>query len=137
MIVGHSFNPCSIHRNSPLPVRRPSNPCKDNKSSNNRLSMAVRAQQRNSPRGTNGDRSKPSKAKEKKETKEEPAAKTKDDKVNYSLLFTVLFVTKARKSSWKSVLLQQLVLLRKMEFKVFFRQNINFIFQFILCKAAF
>uniref|UniRef100_A0A3Q3WVV4 Katanin p60 ATPase-containing subunit A1 n=1 Tax=Mola mola TaxID=94237 RepID=A0A3Q3WVV4_MOLML len=57
-------------RHSPLPVRRVSNPYKDSKPPNNRLSVVVRAQQRNSPRSSNGDRSKPSKAKEKKETKE-------------------------------------------------------------------
>lgn len=48
----------------------------------------MRAQQRHSPRGSNGDRSKPSKAKEKKESKEgkEAAGKAKDDKVNNMLM---------------------------------------------------
>uniref|UniRef100_A0A8C4FGN0 Katanin p60 ATPase-containing subunit A1 n=1 Tax=Dicentrarchus labrax TaxID=13489 RepID=A0A8C4FGN0_DICLA len=60
-------------RHSPCPVRRPSNQYKDSKPTNNRLSVAVRAQQRQSPRGANGDRSKPSKGKEKKESKENKA----------------------------------------------------------------
>lgn len=49
--------------------------------------MAVRAQQRHSPRGANGDRNKPSKGKEKKESKEvkEAASKAKDEKVNSML----------------------------------------------------
>lgn len=74
----------SLCRQSPLPVRRASNPYKDSKPANNRLSVAVRAQQRHSPRGANGDRSKASKAKEKKESKErkEAAGKAKEDKVN-------------------------------------------------------
>ena len=78
----------SFHRHSPCPVRRPSNPYKDSKPANNRLSVAVRAQQRHSPRGPNGDRSKPSKGKEKKESKEgkEAAGKAKDDKVNNVLV---------------------------------------------------
>ncbi|TNN85454.1 Katanin p60 ATPase-containing subunit A1 [Liparis tanakae] len=59
--------------------RRPANPYKDGKPPNNRLSVAVRAQQRHSPRGANGDRGKPSKGKEKKEAKE-AAGKAKDDK---------------------------------------------------------
>ncbi|XP_059211682.1 katanin p60 ATPase-containing subunit A1 isoform X2 [Centropristis striata] len=68
-------------RHSPCPVRSPA-PYKDSKPSNNRLSVAVRAQQRHSPRGANGDRSKPPKAKDKKEAKEakEAAGKAKDDK---------------------------------------------------------
>ncbi|KAF7649918.1 hypothetical protein LDENG_00133810 [Lucifuga dentata] len=66
-------------RHSPCPVRRPANPYKDSKPSNNRLSVSVRAQQRHSPRASNGDRSKPPKAKDKKETKE-AAGKAKDDK---------------------------------------------------------
>ncbi|XP_033846301.1 katanin p60 ATPase-containing subunit A1 [Periophthalmus magnuspinnatus] len=67
-------------RHSPCPVRRPSNPYKDHKAPNNRLSVAVRAQQRHSPRG-NGDRSKVPKSKDKdvKDPKE-GAAKAKDDK---------------------------------------------------------
>ncbi|XP_060947203.1 katanin p60 ATPase-containing subunit A1 [Limanda limanda] len=64
-------------RQSPCPVRRPANPHKESKPPNNRLSAAVRAQQRQ--RGANGDRSKPSKGKEKKEAKE-ASGKTKDDK---------------------------------------------------------
>ncbi|KAG7244164.1 hypothetical protein INR49_004237 [Caranx melampygus] len=69
-------------RHSPCPVRRPANPYKDSKPPNNRLSVAVRAQQRHAARGANGDRSKLSKGKEKKESKEakEAAGKTKDDK---------------------------------------------------------
>ncbi|KAM6991821.1 katanin p60 ATPase-containing subunit A1 isoform 2-T2 [Tautogolabrus adspersus] len=59
--------------------RRVSNVNKDSKSSNNRLSVAVRAQQRHSPRGANGDRIKASKGKEKKEAKD-AAGKAKDDK---------------------------------------------------------
>lgn len=83
--------PFSIYRHSPLPIRRPSNPHKDSKPVNNRLSVAVRAQQRHSPRGSNGDRCKPSKAKEKKESKEgkEAAGKAKDDKVNNMLMASV------------------------------------------------
>ncbi|XP_075872481.1 katanin p60 ATPase-containing subunit A1 [Nelusetta ayraudi] len=62
-------------RHSPLPVRRASNPYKEVKPANNRLSVAVRAQQRHSPRGGNGERSsKASKAKEKKESKERKEA---------------------------------------------------------------
>uniref|UniRef100_A0A3Q4H2P7 Katanin p60 ATPase-containing subunit A1 n=1 Tax=Neolamprologus brichardi TaxID=32507 RepID=A0A3Q4H2P7_NEOBR len=57
-------------RHSPCPVRRPTNPYKDSKPANNRLSVAVKAQQRHLPRGANGDRSRPSKGKEKKEPKE-------------------------------------------------------------------
>ncbi|XP_023148402.2 katanin p60 ATPase-containing subunit A1 isoform X2 [Amphiprion ocellaris] len=66
-------------RHSPCPVRRSSNLYKESKPANNRLSGAGRAQQRHAPRGANGDRSKPSKGKEKKETKE-AAGKAKDDK---------------------------------------------------------
>lgn len=68
------------HRHSPCPVRRPA---KESKPANNRLSVAVRAQQRHSPRGANGDRSKPPKGRDKKESKEakEAAGKAKDDKV--------------------------------------------------------
>lgn len=85
----------SIHRQSPLPVRRSSNPYKDSKPPNNRLSVAVRAQQRHSPRGPNGDRSKPSKAKEKKESREgkEAASKAKDDKVKNMLIVPERHVT--------------------------------------------
>uniref|UniRef100_H3CAJ3 Katanin p60 ATPase-containing subunit A1 n=1 Tax=Tetraodon nigroviridis TaxID=99883 RepID=H3CAJ3_TETNG len=69
-------------RHSPLPVRRRSHPVKDSRPANSRLSVAVKAQQRNSPRGPGGERSKPPKAKERKDPKEgkEPGAKTKDDK---------------------------------------------------------
>ncbi|XP_054618290.1 katanin p60 ATPase-containing subunit A1 [Dunckerocampus dactyliophorus] len=66
-------------RHSPSPIRPPANPYKDSKPPNNRLSVAVRAQQRHSPRGANGDRNKPTKGKDKKETKE-AAGKAKDDK---------------------------------------------------------
>lgn len=79
----------SVRRHSPLPVRRPANPYKESKPPNNRLSVAVRAQQRHSPRGPNGDRSKASKVKEKKESKEgkEAAGKAKDDKVE-TIIYT-------------------------------------------------
>lgn len=88
VILNNSIFLFSFHRHSPCPVRRPANPYKDSKPPNNRLSVAVRAQQRHSPRGANGDRSKPSKGKEKKESKEakEAAGKAKDDKVNNMLL---------------------------------------------------
>ncbi|KAM6906288.1 katanin p60 ATPase-containing subunit A1 isoform 2-T2 [Lycodopsis pacificus] len=66
---------CEI-RPVPVEQRRPANPYKDSKPPNNRLSVAVRAQQRNSPRGANGDRGKPPKGKEKKEA----PGKVKDDK---------------------------------------------------------
>lgn len=65
-------------RHSPGPVRR-SNFHKESKPSNHRLSAAVRPHQKPSPRGGNGDRSRVSKAKEKKEPKE-AAGKAKDDK---------------------------------------------------------
>lgn len=92
IIVNSSISLFSTLRHSPLPVRRVSNPYKDSKPSNNRLSVVVRAQQRNSPRSSNGDRSKPSKAKEKKETKEvkESAGKAKEDKV--SNLFMIHYI---------------------------------------------
>uniref|UniRef100_A0A672FBD6 Katanin catalytic subunit A1 n=1 Tax=Salarias fasciatus TaxID=181472 RepID=A0A672FBD6_SALFA len=45
--------------------RRPSNVYKESKPANNRLSANVRPQQKNSPRGANGDRAKPNKAKDK------------------------------------------------------------------------
>ncbi|KAI4801630.1 hypothetical protein KUCAC02_019512 [Chaenocephalus aceratus] len=64
-------------RYSPCPVKRPGNANKESKAPNNRLSVAVRAQQRHSPRGANGDKSKPSKGKERKEVKE---GRAKDDK---------------------------------------------------------
>ncbi|TWW68348.1 Katanin p60 ATPase-containing subunit A1 [Takifugu flavidus] len=57
-----------------MDLRRPSNAYKDSRPPNNRLSIAVKAQQRNSPRVPSGDRNKPPKAKEKKESR------TKDDK---------------------------------------------------------
>ncbi|KAM4633425.1 katanin p60 ATPase-containing subunit A1-like [Polymixia lowei] len=66
-------------RSSPCLVRRPANPYRDGKPNNNRLSVGARAQQRNSSRGTNGDRGKPPKGRDKKETRE-AAGKTKDDK---------------------------------------------------------
>ncbi|XP_029352179.1 katanin p60 ATPase-containing subunit A1 isoform X1 [Echeneis naucrates] len=62
-------------RTSPCPVRRPANPYKESKPPNNRLSIAMRAQQRHSPRAANGDRSKSSKGKEKKDAKEVSAKK--------------------------------------------------------------
>lgn len=90
MVVNSSIFLFSVHRHSPCPIRRPSNPYKESKPPNNRLSVAVRAQQRHSPRGANGDRSKPSKGKEKKESKEakEAAGKAKDDKVNMLVVST-------------------------------------------------
>ncbi|XP_069017644.1 katanin p60 ATPase-containing subunit A1 isoform X1 [Embiotoca jacksoni] len=63
-------------RHSPCPARRPANAYKESKPANSRLSVSVRAQQRNSPRGANGDRSKPSKGKDKREA----AGKAKEDK---------------------------------------------------------
>ncbi|XP_063758410.1 katanin p60 ATPase-containing subunit A1 isoform X3 [Eleginops maclovinus] len=63
-------------RHSPCPMRRPGNANKESKAPNNRLSVAVRAQQRHSPRGANGDKSKHSKGKERKEA----GGKAKDDK---------------------------------------------------------
>ncbi|XP_030578946.1 katanin p60 ATPase-containing subunit A1-like [Archocentrus centrarchus] len=63
---------------SPCPVTHPSNPYKDSKPPNNRLSVAVKAQQRHLPRGANDDRSRPSKGKEEREPKE-AASKAKDD----------------------------------------------------------
>ncbi|CAN9507576.1 unnamed protein product [Ophioblennius macclurei] len=80
----HDMEVGTVHvepRHSPCPVRRPSNVYKESKPANNRLSAAVRAQQKNSPRGVNGDKAKPSKGKdkEKKETKE-AAGKAKDEK---------------------------------------------------------
>lgn len=65
-------------------MRRPSNVHKDTKAPNNRLSVAVKAQQRSSPRGPSGDRNRPLKAKERRESKEvkESAAKSRDDKVS-------------------------------------------------------
>ncbi|KAK7907560.1 hypothetical protein WMY93_016172 [Mugilogobius chulae] len=83
--ANHSdFDQRPVHvesRPSPCPVRRP-NPCKEHKAPNNRLSVAVRAQQRHSPRG-NGDRGKLPKNKDKdvKEAKE-GAGKSKEDKNN-------------------------------------------------------
>uniref|UniRef100_A0A1A8PQM4 Katanin p60 ATPase-containing subunit A1 n=2 Tax=Nothobranchius TaxID=28779 RepID=A0A1A8PQM4_9TELE len=62
--------------------RRSANPYKDLKPPSNRLSAAVKAQQKPSPRGTNEDRNKVSKSKDKKEPKEfkEASAKAKDEK---------------------------------------------------------
>nr|XP_057928707.1 katanin p60 ATPase-containing subunit A1 [Doryrhamphus excisus] len=71
--------PVHVEPRHPSPIRPAANPYKDNKPPNNRLSAAVRAQQRHSPRGANGDRNKPTKGKEKKETKE-AAGKAKGDK---------------------------------------------------------
>ncbi|XP_061560487.1 katanin p60 ATPase-containing subunit A1 isoform X2 [Phycodurus eques] len=66
-------------RHSPCPVRRPTNPYKDTKPINNRLSVAVNAQQRHSSRGANGGRHKPAKGKT-KETNDASAGKAKEDK---------------------------------------------------------
>ncbi|XP_064196085.1 katanin p60 ATPase-containing subunit A1 [Anguilla rostrata] len=66
----------SDRRSSPCPVRRPQVPYKDGKPHNNRLSVAARAQHRQSPRGPNGDRAKPVKGKDKREAPSKP----KDDK---------------------------------------------------------
>ncbi|XP_024146181.1 katanin p60 ATPase-containing subunit A1 isoform X2 [Oryzias melastigma] len=66
----------SEQRFSPCPVRRPANPHKDSKPPNNRLSAAVKAQQRHSHRGPTGERNKTPKDKEKKEA----AGKAKEDK---------------------------------------------------------
>uniref|UniRef100_A0A3Q3AQX3 Katanin p60 ATPase-containing subunit A1 n=1 Tax=Kryptolebias marmoratus TaxID=37003 RepID=A0A3Q3AQX3_KRYMA len=68
-------------RYSPCPVRRPANPHKDSKPPNNRLSVAVRVQQRQSPRGHNEDRNRPSKGKEKKEVKEAKEGKEAEKEV--------------------------------------------------------
>ncbi|XP_067098468.1 katanin p60 ATPase-containing subunit A1 [Osmerus mordax] len=64
-------------RASPCPVRRPQMPYKDGKPHNNRLSVGVRAQ-RQSPRGPNGDKGKPQKAKEKKEITGKPKGDNKN-----------------------------------------------------------
>lgn len=61
-------------------MRRPSNVHKDIKAPNNRLSVAVKAQQRSSPRGPSGDRNRPLRPKERRESKE-AGAKGRDDKV--------------------------------------------------------
>ncbi|XP_076026659.1 katanin p60 ATPase-containing subunit A1 [Genypterus blacodes] len=61
-------------RHSPLPARRPASGHKESKAPNNRLSVA-RAQQRHSPRGPNGDKSRAPRSKEK-----EAAGKGKEDK---------------------------------------------------------
>uniref|UniRef100_A0A8C6S5U9 Katanin p60 ATPase-containing subunit A1 n=1 Tax=Neogobius melanostomus TaxID=47308 RepID=A0A8C6S5U9_9GOBI len=70
--ANHSdFDQRPVHvepRHSPCPVRRPSNAHKEHKPPNNRLSAAVRAQQRHSPRATETAEAK------------EGAGKTKDDK---------------------------------------------------------
>ncbi|KAL2082366.1 hypothetical protein ACEWY4_022184 [Coilia grayii] len=63
-------------RPSPVPVRRPSAPYKDNKPHNKRLSAGPRASHHVSPRGLNGDRPKAAKGKEKKDN----GSKAKDDK---------------------------------------------------------
>ncbi|XP_028295837.1 katanin p60 ATPase-containing subunit A1 [Gouania willdenowi] len=65
-------------RHLPCPVRQPSNPSKESKPVNNRLSGAVRAHPRHPPRASNGDRSK-AKGKDKKEAKD-AVGKVKDDK---------------------------------------------------------
>uniref|UniRef100_A0A668SI79 Katanin p60 ATPase-containing subunit A1 MIT domain-containing protein n=1 Tax=Oreochromis aureus TaxID=47969 RepID=A0A668SI79_OREAU len=85
-------------RHSPCPVRRPTNPYKDSKPANNRLSVAVKAQQRHLPRGANGDRGRPSKGKEKKEPKE-AAGKAKDDK---ALMFGMVIAKRLILGEWKS-----------------------------------
>ncbi|KAM9779024.1 katanin p60 ATPase-containing subunit A1 isoform X1 [Syngnathus typhle] len=66
-------------RHSPCPVRRPTNPYKDSKPTNNRLSVAVKAQQRPTSRGANGDKHKAPRAKT-KEAKEGGAGKAKENK---------------------------------------------------------
>lgn len=80
--------PLTSSRQSPLPVRRASSAYREAvKPANQRLSVAVRAQQRHSPRGGGGSANgfKVSKAKEKKESKErkEAAGRSKvEDKVS-------------------------------------------------------
>lgn len=82
--ANHSdFDQRPVHvepRHSPCPVRRTSNAYKEHKPPNNRLSAAVRAQQRHSPRG-NGERSRLPKSKDRdpKEAKDS-AGKAKEDK---------------------------------------------------------
>uniref|UniRef100_A0AAY4AVU8 Katanin p60 ATPase-containing subunit A1 n=1 Tax=Denticeps clupeoides TaxID=299321 RepID=A0AAY4AVU8_9TELE len=61
---------------SPCPIRRSAGSHKDNKPHSNRLSAGPRAQYRQSPRGPNGDRAKPPRAKDKKEN----PSRGKDDK---------------------------------------------------------
>ncbi|XP_028857891.1 katanin p60 ATPase-containing subunit A1-like [Denticeps clupeoides] len=63
-------------RASPCPIRRSAGSHKDNKPHSNRLSAGPRAQYRQSPRGPNGDRAKPPRAKDKKEN----PSRGKDDK---------------------------------------------------------
>ncbi|XP_068609862.1 katanin p60 ATPase-containing subunit A1 [Brachionichthys hirsutus] len=68
---------CDVElRQSPLAARRSAHACKDSKPPNNRLSVSARAQQRHSPRGAHGDRSKPPKGKDRKEA----AGRAKEDK---------------------------------------------------------
>lgn len=80
-----NHNDCEIspvhieQRHFPCPVRRPANSYKDSKPPNHRLSAAVKAQHRHSPRGASVDKGRPLKSKEKKEAKE-VAVKVKDDK---------------------------------------------------------
>uniref|UniRef100_A0A3Q2FC00 Katanin p60 ATPase-containing subunit A1 n=1 Tax=Cyprinodon variegatus TaxID=28743 RepID=A0A3Q2FC00_CYPVA len=75
-----SFNVLSCcRRHSPGPVRR-SNFHKESKPPNNRLSAAVRPHQKQSPRGSNGDKSRASRGKEKKESKEVKEAAEKEVK---------------------------------------------------------
>lgn len=91
--------------------------------------MAVRAQQRHSPRGANGDRNKASKGRDKKEAKEakEGAGKTKDDKVPLFELSTQGFITSLPSCFLLPVLSVQLLMCRKAEqrikMRVFLFQN--------------
>ncbi|XP_049613863.1 katanin p60 ATPase-containing subunit A1 isoform X2 [Syngnathus scovelli] len=63
----------------PVEPRRPANPYKDSKPTNNRLSVVVKAQQRPTSRGANGDKHKAPRAKT-KEAKEGGAGKAKENK---------------------------------------------------------
>lgn len=87
-----SMSASLFRRHSPCPIRRPANPYKDSKPPNNRLSVAVRAQQRHSPRGANGDRGKPSKGKEKKEAKEAAGNANKVNNVSMVSLYCIIYI---------------------------------------------
>lgn len=68
-------------RHSPCPVRRPSNAHKESKPANNRQSVNVRGHPKNSPRGANGDKAKPSRGKDRdKRDAKEAAGKGKEEK---------------------------------------------------------
>lgn len=76
---------CScVCRPSPRPARRRSHPVKDSRPPNQQLGLAVKAQQRSSPRGPSADSSRPPKTKDRKESKE-PGGKAKEDKVSLLL----------------------------------------------------